>query len=285
MNRRTFLKKSVGTLLAAVGLGGGTYYYAREIEPGMLAIHHEQIISSKIPDAFHNFKIVQFSDTHIGYHYSLDQLTELIKTINDHNPDVIVFTGDLVDEPDTYHWNNELIQTLQALHARIGKYWIYGNHDHGGYGTNLVKNVMDKANFRLLKNNHTTIELDNEKIILSGIDDLILGSPDLEKTLSATVPDLFNMLLAHEPDFADTAVNFPVDVQLSGHSHGGQVRLPFIGDLYTPLYAKKYVQGKHTLNDGKMTLFVSRGVGTTRLPYRFLCKPEINTYTLKAQKS
>lgn len=281
MNRRTFLKKSIGSLLALVGLSGGTYYYAREIEPDMLEINYEQIASGKIPRSFYNFKIVQFSDTHLGYHYSLDQFAELAKTINAQKPDIIVFTGDLVDEPNTYNWNNELIQILQNLKANYGKYWIYGNHDHGGYGTDIVKNVMDKAEFNLLKNNHTRIKVNNEEIVLAGIDDVMLGRPNLENTLVNSNPDKFTILLAHEPDYADKTVHFPVDVQLSGHSHGGQVRLPFIGHLYTPLYAHKYVQGKHIFQEGKLTLYVNRGIGTTRLPYRFLCKPEIHTFTLK----
>ncbi|HLR80154.1 MAG TPA: metallophosphoesterase [Bacillota bacterium] len=283
MNRRTFIKRSIGSLLALLGLSGGTYYYAREIEPWLLDIKQEQLSSDKIPEAFNDFKIVQFSDTHIGYHYTIEQFSELVDTINAQNPDLILFTGDLVDEPHTYKWDQDIIEILQHLQAKHGKYWIYGNHDHGGYGTDIVKNVMDQAEFTLLQNKHTTIEIDNQHIVLAGIDDVMLGKPNLEETLTNANPNLYTLLLAHEPDYADNTVHFPVDIQLSGHSHGGQVRLPFIGHLYTPLYAHKYVQGKHTFQDGKLILFVNRGIGTTRLPYRFLCKPEIHSFTLKAE--
>ncbi|WP_099157918.1 metallophosphoesterase [Virgibacillus ndiopensis] len=281
MNRRSFLKKLFGSTLAVFGISGGTYYYARDIEPNMLHINKETIGSTKIPSTFNNFKIVQFSDTHIGFHYTLEQLNNLVTKINSHNPDLIVFTGDLVDEPNTYHWNNNLIKTLRQLKAEYGKYWIYGNHDHGGYGTNIVRDVMNQSEFKLLKNSNTVISKENEHINLAGLDDVMLGNPNLERTLQGVNTKLFTILLAHEPDFADRAVKFPVDVQLSGHSHGGQVRFPFIGHLYTPAYAEKYVQGKHTFNNGKLTLYVSRGIGTTRLPYRFLCKPEIQVFTLK----
>ncbi|GGB63518.1 putative metallophosphoesterase YkuE [Lentibacillus populi] len=281
MNRRSFLKKMFGSILAIFGIGGGTYYYARDIEPKMLHINNKTITSAKIPNAFHDFKIVQFSDTHIGFHYTLDQLKDLVAQINKQNPDLIVFTGDLVDEPNTYNWNHQLITVLRTLTAKQGKYWIYGNHDHGGYGTNVVKDTMEQADFQLLQNQHVTLNKDNDGIILAGIDDLMLGRPDLTKTLKQANPDLFTILLAHEPDFADTSVKYPVDIQLSGHSHGGQVRFPFIGDLYTPAYAEKYVQGKYSFNNGDLLLYVSRGIGTTRLPYRFLCKPEFNIYTLK----
>lgn len=279
MNRRSFLKKSIGSLLAFFGISGGTYYYAREIEPYLLDIHQEIITSDKITSPFNGFKIVQFSDTHIGFHYSLEQLEKLVQTINEQNPDIIVFTGDLVDAPNDYNWNKKLIRILGSLKANYEKYWIYGNHDHGGYGTNIVKNVMDQSGFKLLQNQHVTIHKGQKSFVLAGIDDVMLGDPNLEKALEQADPSLFTLLLAHEPDFADRAVEYPVDVQLSGHSHGGQIRLPIIGHLYTPMYAEKYVQGKHQI--GNLTLYVTKGIGTTRLPYRFLCKPEIYVYTLK----
>ncbi|SHG24472.1 metallophosphoesterase [Ornithinibacillus halophilus] len=280
MNRRSFLKRTIGSLLTLVGVSGGTYYYARDIEPSMLAIKQETIRSQKIPSSFNDFKIVQFSDTHIGFHYSIEQFNDLIKQMNTLNPDIVVFTGDLVDEPSEYQWDNHIIQSLKNIKASYGKYWIYGNHDHGGYGTDIIKQVMEKSDFQLLMNNHHQIEIGNDRITLAGIDDVMLGKPNLTKTLDTANPDLFTILLAHEPDFADQAVNYPVDIQLSGHSHGGQVRFPFIGHLYTPSYAEKYVQGKYSLDNGKLLLYVNRGIGTTRMPYRFLCKPEIHMYTL-----
>ncbi len=285
MNRRTFLKRALGSFLAFIGVSGGTYYYAREIEPAMLQIHHEPISSANIPISFDGFKVIQFSDTHIGFHYTLDQLHELVTKINKLNPDLIVFTGDLVDKPDQYDWNERLIRELKSLKAPYGKYWVYGNHDHGGYGTDIVKQAMDSAEFTLLKNNHQVIEKNNERFLIAGIDDVILGKPDLKETLKNTNADLYTVLLAHEPDFADTASLFPVDLQLSGHSHGGQVRFPLLGHLYTPAYAEKYVQGKFAFENSPLTLFVNRGIGTTRLPYRFLCKPEIHVFTLKNSTS
>lgn len=283
MNRRSFIKKLLAGSLAFFGISGGTYYYARNIEPGLLTLHRETIQSIKIPSSFDGFKIIQFSDTHIGFHYTLDQFQELVNKINALEPDLIVFTGDLVDKPNQYNWNPRLTNLLSSLNAPKGKFWIYGNHDHGGYGTEIIKEVMGQANFQLLKNSHHTIEQQVDRILIAGIDDVMLGQPNLSKTLENTNPDLFTILLAHEPDFADKSMEFPVDVQLSGHSHGGQVRLPFVGHLYTPFYAEKYVEGKYTFKSSNLDLYVSRGIGTTRLPYRFLCKPEITLFTLKTQ--
>ncbi|WP_164217881.1 metallophosphoesterase [Virgibacillus sp. YIM 98842] len=285
MNRRSFLKKALGSVLAVFGLSGSTYYYAREIETGLLHVNENIISFPSISPAFNQFKIVQFSDTHLGFQYSLDQLKELAGTINDLQPDIIVFTGDLVDSPHLYDWNPRLIDILGSLRAGHGKYWIYGNHDHGGYGTEIVLDVMKQADFTLLQNSHVLIEKENERFILAGIDDVLLGKPDIEKALQNGNPDLFTILLAHEPDYADKTIKFPVDVQLSGHSHGGQIRFPFLGHVYTPAYAEKYVEGKYTLQNGKLDLYVNKGIGTTRLPYRFLCQPEIHLFTLENSSS
>ncbi|MCT1904765.1 metallophosphoesterase [Oceanobacillus sojae] len=279
MNRRTFLKRSLGSLLTLLGLSGGTYFYAREIEPSLLTITEESINSPQIPAAFNQFKIVQFSDTHLGFHYEIEQLESLVSKINNLKPDIILFTGDLVDDPNNYHWNDKLIQLLQQLDAPEGKFWIYGNHDHGGYGTDILHETFEAADFTLLQNSSSRIQRKDASFILAGLDDAMLGNPDISRALEERTDSDFTILLAHEPDLADTVKNYPVDIQLSGHSHGGQVRLPFIGDLYTPAYAEKYVQGKYTISD-KLTLYVNSGIGTTRLPYRFLCRPELHVFTL-----
>lgn len=282
MNRRSFLKRSVGSLLTFAGLGGGTFYYAKRIEPEKLNIVHENISSPNVPPSFQDFKIVQFSDTHVGFHFSVDQLRQLISKINTLQPDVLVFTGDLVDDPKQFQTYNSLAKALSESEAKYGKFWVYGNHDHGGYGTDVIKEVMDQAGFTLLQNNHTVIEKGMERIVIAGVDDVILGKPHLEAALKHVNPDLFTLLLVHEPDIATAAATYPVDVQLSGHSHGGQIRLPFIGDLYTPDYAEKFIKGKYILNDRPFKLYVNSGIGTTRLPYRFLCPPEIHVFTLHA---
>lgn len=284
MNRRTFLKRILGGFVAVGALSGGAYYYAREIEPAMLQINQHDITSIKIPASFHNFKIVQFSDTHLGFHYHLSNLKKLINNINQQNPDIIVFTGDLIDEPNTYTNVKLLSNLLEQLHAPYGKFWVYGNHDHGGYGTEIIQLIMEHADFTLLKNSHSFVTHKEDSIVIAGIDDVILGQPNIEQALAAVSEHKFTILLAHEPDYADVATQFPIDVQLSGHSHGGQVRFPFIGHLYTPAFAQKYIHGKYSLNNDDFSLYVNRGIGTTRMPFRFLCVPELNIFNLKSKQ-
>src|SRR5690625_4274892 len=190
MNRRSFLKKAFGSFLAIIGISGGTYYYAREIEPSLLQIHQENISSANIPSSFEDFKIIQFSDTHIGFHYTLEQFNDLVRKINELKPDLIVFTGDLVDEPNKYHWNDQLIQSLRDLQANHGKFWIYGNHDHGGYGTNIVKKAIEQSEFELLKNEHTVLEKNKKSYILPGNEDDILGTQELRYTIKNTNTEL-----------------------------------------------------------------------------------------------
>ncbi|GAE91821.1 Ser/Thr protein phosphatase family protein [Gracilibacillus boraciitolerans JCM 21714] len=234
MNRRTFLKRIFGSFITLIGLSGGTYYYAKELEPNMLDIHYVDIISKKVMSAFENYKILQFSDTHIGFHYSIEQFEKLVRKINAENADLVVFTGDLIDNPRTYTVNQRLVTLLDQIQAKDGKYWIYGNHDHGGYGTNMLKELFDQSGFELLQNGHRQINKNGDMINIIGVDDVLLGKPDINQTFQGVDQNLLTILLAHEPDYAEIAKDYPVDIQLSGHSHGGQVQLPLIGYLYTP---------------------------------------------------
>lgn len=284
MKRRTFLKRTLGSLLTAGLFSTGSYFYAREIEPKLISLSHFNIVSPKVPSSFQNFKILQFSDIHAGFHYDLSQVERLVHRINEEKPDLIVFTGDLIDQPMTFSGGHKLSSLLKTLQAPYGKFWVFGNHDHGGYGTETVMEIMEGANFTLLKNESYFVEKNDEKILLLGIDDALLGKPKLKQAIPKNYKGQYlSILLAHEPDYADFSKKFPIDIQLSGHSHGGQVRLPFIGHLYTPIYAKKYVQGKYILRDGSFFLYVNRGLGTTRLPFRIFCKPEISIYKLQTK--
>lgn len=284
MTRRSFLKKAVSFLLLLVAVPSGAYYYAREIEPSLLHINKHLLRSRKIESPFDQFKIVHFSDTHIGFHYTREQLKDLVQEINALQPNIICFTGDLIDNPDTYSDFNDIATILSSIQATHGKFWVYGNHDHGGYGTDLISQTMEDGGFTLLRNDSYTITEGSASLQMAGLDDGILGQPRIKDAMQQIDPDRFTCMLAHEPDLVESVKEYPVDVQLSGHSHGGQIRLPLIGALITPRLARKYVDDIHHFPDEDMKLFVSRGIGTTRLPLRFLCKPEINVYTLSSDE-
>ncbi|WP_066066264.1 metallophosphoesterase [Neobacillus soli] len=283
--RRSFLKRSIGSFLTVLGLSSGGLLYANRIEPSLLEIKQQQIKHSLIPRSFDGLKIVQFSDTHLGFQYTLNQFKKLVDTINEIKPELIFFTGDLMDEPNKYMELNKLAAILTELQAPLGKFCVFGNHDHGGYGSEIYRNIMETTNFTVLLNESTPIKVKNGgSIYLLGIDDAMLGKPDLPLALKKVPNNKFSILLSHAPDLADAASHFPIHWQLSGHSHGGQVKIPFIGALVKPPFAEIYPEGLYTIGAEKpLSLYVNRGIGTTRLPFRFMAKPELTVFTLKSE--
>jgi len=286
MSRRGFLINIIRYFLALFGISCGGYFYSRYIEPHRLDIKQVTIQHENIPKSFHGCKIVQFSDTHLGFQYNLEQLKKHIITINNLEPDIIFFTGDLMDKPNQYPLKKALSNTLKQLNAPYGKYAVYGNHDHGGYGTEIYMKIMKEANFNVLRNETLSVELeDGNKIYIAGIDDAMLGKPDIPWTLKGIPANSFSILLSHAPDMADAASAIGVNIQLSGHSHGGQVKLPFYGPLVTPPYGRKYIEGPYNVNKNvPLFLYVNRGLGTTRLPFRFLSVPEITVFLLQSEQ-
>lgn len=287
LTRRTLLKTAFGSLLALFGFSSGGYVYAHKIEPAFLDIQFIQMKHSHIPESFDGIRIVQFSDTHIGFQYNLPQLKNLIHKINALNPDLVIFTGDLIDEPNEYKEIDKIAPILMKVNAPLGKFCIYGNHDHGGYGSEIYKRIMENAKFALLVNESIPIKLKNgSSIYLIGIDDAMLGRPDLTLAQKHVPDHVFKILLSHAPDLADMAYNYRIHWQLSGHSHGGQVKIPFIGALVIPPFAQKYPEGHYLIgNTEPLNLYVNRGLGTTRLPFRFMAWPELTVFTLKSDKS
>jgi uncharacterized protein len=287
VTRRTFIKRIIGGLLAAAATSTGGYFYAREIEPRMLDITRHKIIDAALPDGYNGLTILQFSDTHIGFQYTMEQLEKLVTKINKMQPDLIVFTGDLIDDPMHFDEKAEVISLLSKLKAPFGKFAVYGNHDHGGYGSDLYKQIMDHSGFKLLMNSSENVKLlDGSSLCITGIDDAMLGKPDIAAAMASIPPNTYTLLLSHAPDKADEASQYPIHLQLSGHSHGGQIQIPFYGPWVTPPYAEKYVEGFYTIGkEKKLRLYVNRGLGTTRLPFRFLSQPELALFTLYNEKT
>lgn len=268
---------------AALAMACGGYGYARYIEPRMIEVTRHTITNRLIPRGFDNFKIVQFSDTHLSDVFTSGDMNKAAEKINQLKPDLLIFTGDLIDKPHLFNDHQRALAVLQNLEAPFGKLCVYGNHDHGGYGTNTYKALMEAADFQVFRNGYRQVQLtDGSRIELAFLDDVMLGKPDYEATLSRLSEDAFSILIVHEPDAALKIGGYPVNLQLSGHTHGGQVQLPFFGPLITPPYGKTYTDGMYTLHD--TAVYVNRGLGTTRLPYRFLARPEITLFTLKTEQ-
>lgn len=266
----------------------GTGFYATEIEPKVLSVTRIDIENRYVQESFNGKTIIQFSDTHLGPDYTIDQLQSLVDRMNLLKPDMVVFTGDLFDNYAEYGSKNRKLaqKVLAKIEAPLGKYAVYGNHDRGGGGSRVYKEYMEEAGFMVLVNEvHTITSANGERLTITGLDDFLLGIPMIERTLQSLRHQDFNLLLVHEPDVADRFTDYPIDLQLSGHSHGGQVSIPFLKPLITTSLGNKYIEGLYSL-EGKirpLTLYVNRGIGTTRLPIRLFEKPELTVIRLMSQ--
>lgn len=274
MNRRRFLKLGLSAL---VGTGLACAGYGAFLEPRQLEITRTTIWQDRLPQSFNGMKIAHFSDLHLGFHTGAEDAKRLTGIINAERPDLIVFTGDMVDGPAADM--EQAVGPLSALQAPLGAVSIVGNHDFDD--VSRLVSLQEKAGFTVLRNDNISLRRNGQTIAVAGLDDWLLGMPDPDKALKGIPDHRYTMLLMHEPDYADIAVNYPFDLQLSGHSHGGQIRMPGIGVVFTPPGSKTYIEGLYEVGRSRMPLYVNRGIGMTRLPFRFLCKPELSIITLR----
>ncbi|MDP4098459.1 metallophosphoesterase [Paenibacillus sp. P96] len=275
ISRRSFLKKATAAAVGTAAVAGG---YAAVWEPGNLEITQFTLRLPKLPASFNDMRVLHFSDMHLGFFKNEDDMRRLATIIGGLRPDMICFTGDIVD--DYADSMTGSVPILKSMSAPLGKFAILGNHDYRGIPEG-VEALYKKTGFTLLKNEHYVIHKDGESMAVVGLEDLLLSTPDPEAALQGLPYAMFKLLLMHEPDYADTAVRYGFDMQLSGHSHGGQVRVPLLGAVLTPPGGRKYVQGLYRVGADAMPLYVSRGVGMTHLPIRVLCRPEISLITLR----
>ena len=275
-SRRSAIK-FIGAASVAMGISGASgYAYAFEIEPRWLAREHIQIPIKSLPRTFRDFKLVCLSDFH---HESGDGVKfpeRVVQSANRLKPDLICLLGDYVFSDAQSI--TELASVLAKLEAPHGVYAVLGNHD---YWTDpeAVRQGLAEIGITVLINQGLPINRGGDAIFLAGLDDGWSGEPDLEETLKSAPPDVPVIVLMHEPDFADEiAKTGRVDLQLSGHSHGGQVKPLFFEAPVRPAFARNYTAGHYPV--GQMHLYVSRGVGTIPPRLRFNCRPEISEIVL-----
>lgn len=275
--KKTKKGKGKKALLWTTGVAALGLLYSIAVEP-MLIINRKLQIGTDVKSAETVVKAVHFSDVHLGWFYSTQRLEQLVEKINQQKPDILFFTGDLFDKARYFTEFEEAAAILQKLEAPLGKYAVWGNHDYGGGGVRVYESVVTQAGFTLLKNQGAYCQLPNGKTLhISGLDDLKFGKPDYSILQQADAAD-FHVVLAHAPDMGDKIAAYKPDLILSGHSHGGQVALPFLGPLYTPPGSKNYKAGKYMLKD--TLLYIENGVGATGLPMRFFAFPGFTTITI-----
>ncbi|MFQ5922624.1 MAG: metallophosphoesterase [Anaerolineales bacterium] len=262
----------IGSTLATVP----GYFYTTELEPKWLSLERLQIPIRRLPSALEGFRIVQMSDFHLFPFTEIDLVREAVEAANNLKPDVVLLTGDYVlSKADSIF---ELAPVLAGLHAKYGVFACLGNHDLWTDQA-VVRIGLEESGLPLLKNDGAAISVGRAAIYIAGLDDGWSGKPDLERALEHAPQGVPVVLLHHEPDFADINSRYGrVTLQLSGHSHGGQVRLPLIGSFVLPNYGRKYDMGLYRVND--MWLYTNRGIGVIAPPVRFNCRPEVTEITL-----
>jgi predicted MPP superfamily phosphohydrolase len=278
LNRRKFIRLAATAGVAAISAE------ALLIEPNRPRIVRQDIALLRWPARLDGFTIVLLSDFHYDPYFSVHPLRAAIDLVNELRPELIVLTGDFVSVPlfgDSAKGASAAepcAQVLKKLQAPHGLWAVMGNHD---VFTNAsrVTSALRAEGIQVLANQSVAIEANGARFWLCGVDDVLGRTADLDTTLHRVSPDEASVLLVHEPDYADFVTRYPVDLQLSGHTHGGQIRVPFLPPLYLPPMARKYVWGLYKI--GHLTLYTNAGLGTVEIPARFNCPPEITLLTLR----
>lgn len=249
--------------------------YSRYIATTGIQIKEYSIINNKIPESFKGFKVVHFSDLKYGSTTDQKYLKKLVNKINELNPDIIIFTGDLVSSNYKLTDNDKksIIENLNKLDPKIDIYSIRGDNDiNETYNSIITQTKIIEIN----NLNKLIYYKGDTPIMLIGLDDSINGNQSLDMAFNYEENNYYKILIAHEPDTYEKIKDKNIDLFLAGHSLNGQVRLPFIGSIYTPTGAKKYYDSKYKIDNTE--IYISNGLGTSKIPYRLNNRPSINLY-------
>ena len=274
INRRSFLKFSGAALFAGLGSLISYFYLNNEFENPV--VEFIDIPIPGLPSALEGYRIVQISDIHYYPITTLELVDQAVRMANGLKPDLILLTGD-------YVWHEvevifDLMPSLARLNARHGVYANLGNHDLWT-DVSVVTQAFEEVRMPLLVNQGLPITVGSDSLYIASLDDGWSGKPDLAAAMEYWPKNAPTVLLMHEPDLADEYSQDPrINLQLSGHSHGGQIRFPFVGALITPYMSWKYPMGLYDVNG--MWVYTNRGLGTTNIPLRVNCAPEITALTL-----
>jgi uncharacterized protein len=283
LSRRDFLKLIKAVIPRSIALGLIVYLYGAEVEMDWIEITRVPLKLPRLDPAFHGMRLVQISDFHIGYWMDKERLDDLLGQALAEKPDCFILTGDFVDKYPNKMSIEESITVLSRSIFRLSifcpTFAVLGNHDHLA-GASAVQASLTSAGVDVLRNSITAFKRNGHELHIAGVDDVRENANRLDQVL-AKLPERGNtLLLVHEPDFADTtSATGRFDAQFSGHSHGGQLSLPFFGPPFLPSWGRKYPQGLYQVGD--MLLYTNRGVGVTTVSIRFNCRPEITVFTLE----
>lgn len=279
LSRRNLLRRFASLTAVGAASGGGAFGYGSLLERHWVQVVRQDIYLPNLPEAMDGFRIAQLSDLHLEPWTTAEQIAEAVKVTNALTPDLIVITGDfLTNSARPAGRLAEVLADLQAPHGVLGS---LGNHDVWHQPAVLTKHLAQKQ-IEILRNQGLRLHTPKGSLFIAGLDSAWAGKPNVRPALLEWKTHEPLVILAHEPDSADqvTKSELPA-LQLSGHTHGGQVCFPFLTPiaLHLPAWGKKYAHGHHQV--GKLQLYVNRGIGCVGLPVRFACPPEVTEITLR----
>ena len=291
LSRRRFLGCGCGTLLAAVATCGPGPLYATQVEPRWIEVVRLAVPLPGLSEALDGFTIAQLSDLHLGPYVPLDHVRRSVDITNDLGADLIVLTGDFVYGSARY--SAACAEQLARLEARYGVYAVLGNHDMWTSPRQVTESLIE-AGITVLRDDRQLLEVGSAHLWLLGVKDTGYagrswgdlqamwqeGSEALAASMEEIPADEPRLLLVHNPDFVEMLPEGRIDLALCGHTHGGQVRLPFWGAPVVPsCFGEKYASG---LVEAPTTrVYVNRGIGLIPPPVRFNCRPEVTWLQLR----
>jgi uncharacterized protein len=270
-------------LIGTVGLGATVAVDGFLIAPHIPLAEKINIRLPRLPEAFHGFRIVLMGDMHFGPYIGKAQVERAVRLGLSLKPDLTILTGDFVSHPllerngpGGARHAEPCAQVLQQLKA-TPVVSILGNHDHWN-DPDIVAEILDNHGLQVLRNQSIPLERDGQRIWVVGVDDVYEEANDLDKALLGVPPTETKIVAVHEPDFADETARHSIDLQVSGHSHGGQVRIPGYGAPVLPRLGRKYPIGLNRV--GNLQVYTNRGIGMVTPPVRLNCSPEVTLITL-----
>lgn len=273
LSRRQFIKR-LGVNAGLTLLSSYPFF----IEGKILCVNEYKLPVRGLPRSFNTFRIAHLSDIHYGFLVSRSFVKKVVKLANDSRPDIIVCTGDYVQERNKTKQIDTVWPLLAQLKAKHGVYSILGNHDHWAnferseYWLNETGQNIRHRSVKIVK--------DCQELWLGGAGDFYEDIPGIDTAFSNVSEDACKILLTHNPDTLDGYYRTKINIALAGHTHGGQVSIPFIGSPIVPVHNKSYTSGY--IEGPKTNVFISRGIGWAILPVRFNCFPEVAILHLSA---
>lgn len=276
MSRRSFLGLSAGAV-------GGAALYSGEIARHELSVEEHTIHLARLPDPFRGMRIVQISDFHYAEYTEAYFLREVVRRVNGLRADMVLLTGDFISyAPLPYSFARKHAPACAEILSRIEcplTYASLGNHDMV-IGARYVTGPLREHGIPVLVNESLALERDGKRLWIAGLGSVCQDESRPDKGIPKAVVSggEAGIVMAHEPDILEEIAKYNVDLMLSGHTHGGQVRFPFMPPLELPPYGKLYVEG--LFRHGPTQLYVNRGIGAVGVPFRLNCPPEITVITL-----